>query len=390
SPRSTSGNLEIDKFLEETIYASNTNSSVSNDISLKSVVDKSLKWIPYEEFSNLTKIGEGGSGIVYSAIWNDAPEQKYDLIWNKRRVVLKVLVKSGFGCVNFLDKLRFYYQCMSSGRILPCYGISREPLTNHYILVMQYASEGDLGNYVRQAFGQFDWWKRIDMLRDVILGLNSIHSAGLIHQNFHSGNILVHGYGNNSNNLDTYISDLGMYHQFPSTKIDNDDTGPIAANRIKVFGVLPYIAPEARPTVDELLEEFRDLSIYRNQINRAEVSRLAMVENLLNNESKRVKRHAEAFYSSRLLEFENLPRPINAEIDEDSEDQDDSYIFITNEKIFVKDLNLVKVRRRAYSVTSDDRHSKTSRKDRRSMQIFQSPVLPQQLQQNPARNLNQR
>src|SRR6266498_2934359 len=118
---------------------------------------------------------------------------------------------------------------MDSGRILPCYGISQDPQTNNYILVMQYASEGNLRNYLSTSFARFDWWKKVNMLRDIVIGLQSIHNVGLVHHDFHSGNILRHGYGNDSN-LDTYISDLGLC--FP---VDKES---------KVFGILPYLAPE--------------------------------------------------------------------------------------------------------------------------------------------------
>ncbi|CAI2169752.1 16541_t:CDS:2 [Funneliformis geosporum] len=98
---------------------------------------------------------------------------------------------------------------------------------------MQYASEGNLRNYLSTSFARFDWWKKVNMLRDIIIGLQSIHSAGLVHHDFHSGNILRHGYGNDSNNLDTYITDLGLCHP-----VDEH------YNKSKVFGVLPYLSPE--------------------------------------------------------------------------------------------------------------------------------------------------
>src|SRR5581483_10584835 len=83
-----SGRFDIDRFLDET---SNNNSSTA---AITDSTKPALKWIPYNEFSNIKKIGEGGFGVVYEAIWHDAPEQKFDLIWNKKRVALKVLNNS--------------------------------------------------------------------------------------------------------------------------------------------------------------------------------------------------------------------------------------------------------------------------------------------------------
>jgi hypothetical protein len=109
-----SGRFDIDRFLDET--KSNSNSSTST-ATITDNIKSPLKWIPYNEFSNIKGIGKGGFGDVYEAIWHDAPEQKIDLIWNKKRVALKVLHNSASGdqSTDFLDevntkeKKKFFY-----------------------------------------------------------------------------------------------------------------------------------------------------------------------------------------------------------------------------------------------------------------------------------------
>ncbi|CAJ0910618.1 19415_t:CDS:2 [Entrophospora sp. SA101] len=230
----SSGNSDIDKFLEEIKLNSKDN-------------DKTLKWIPYHEFSNLKEIGKGGFGIVYEAIWHDAPEQKIDLIWNKKRVALKVLFNFRFNSSND--------NSLSGNLINEFLGVSKDPESNHYTLVMQYASEGNLREYLDQNFQRFDWWKKINMLKDIVLGLQSIHSVGLVHNDFHSGNILRHGYGS-----------------------------------------------------DNLFKKFREMQKFRSQIGEAELVRLSTLQNKF---IKKIQ-HPSAFYTSRLLDFTNLPQPKNA------------------------------------------------------------------------------
>ncbi|CAJ0748118.1 7538_t:CDS:2 [Entrophospora sp. SA101] len=141
-------------------------------------------------------------------------------------------------------------------------GVSKDPESNHYTLVMQYASEGNLREYLDQNFQRFDWWKKINMLKDIVLGLQSIHSVGLVHNDFHSGNILRHGYGSDSDNLDTYISDLGTCHRHTTTQ------NLLNYKKLNVFGVLPYVAPE----VLYLFKKFREMQKFRSQIGEAELS----------------------------------------------------------------------------------------------------------------------
>src|SRR5262249_42159605 len=68
---------------------------------------------------------------------------------------------------------------------------------------------------------------KIQILKSIAKGLNEIHSKGLIHQDIHSGNIL-------SIDFDRIkITDLGL------SKFANQHN-----KEIRVYGILPYIAPE--------------------------------------------------------------------------------------------------------------------------------------------------
>ncbi|RIA82838.1 kinase-like domain-containing protein [Glomus cerebriforme] len=82
--------------------------------------------------------------------------------------------------------------------IVPCYGISQDPKTKDYLMVMKYV-EG---------------------------GLSAIHEEGLVHCDFHAGNIL-------NDHFESYITDLGMSKPAYSQPEEG-----------KIYGVLPYVAPE--------------------------------------------------------------------------------------------------------------------------------------------------
>ncbi|CAI2188460.1 11907_t:CDS:2 [Funneliformis geosporum] len=73
-----------------------------------------------------------------------------------------------------------------------------------------------------------------DFLREIaahkiVRGLYSIHEEDLVHHDFHPGNILI---GESYGIEDIYITDLGLCRPADET------------NSKKIFGVLPYIAPE--------------------------------------------------------------------------------------------------------------------------------------------------
>src|SRR5437016_732403 len=111
--------------------------------------------------------------------------------------------------------------------ILDIYGISQDPNTKEYILVMRYANDGSLTDYITKSFKNLKWKHKIEILYNIISGLNVIHQEKLVHCDFHSGNIL------HSNWLPQkmMIADSGL-----SVPADQEPSS--------IVGVVPYIAPE--------------------------------------------------------------------------------------------------------------------------------------------------
>jgi serine/threonine protein kinase len=113
--------------------------------------------------------------------------------------------------------------------ITRCFGITKDPESNNFMIVMEYAKNGSLRQHLNFNFNSMEWRKKLDMLRRIAEGLDKIHKKGLIHHDFHSGNILEHsGY--------TFITDLGLCRP-ANVKSFQDECK-------ELYGVLPYIAPE--------------------------------------------------------------------------------------------------------------------------------------------------
>jgi serine/threonine protein kinase len=117
--------------------------------------------------------------------------------------------------------------------ILKIYGISQNPNTKDYIIVLEYAEGGSFNNYLNKNYENFNWFNGLKALTNIIIGLNKIHQKQMVHRDFHIGNIL---FTCNNNNDDNYynacISDMGL------CKNIND------VNESNIYGVMPYVAPE--------------------------------------------------------------------------------------------------------------------------------------------------
>ncbi|CAG8484536.1 670_t:CDS:2 [Paraglomus brasilianum] len=201
----TSGSEEIDNFIQEAQLEATNVRSV-------------LEWIDYKEFTNVEHLANGGNSSVFTAYWPRGPIRTLDANANEW--------KRGWGQAN--PDLGAYHKFSTLvSHVVRCYGISRCPSTNEFIVVTSYAEDGDLRQYISKNFDSFTLQRKIITLRDIASGLVTIHKVGLLHKDLHTGNILRSGTW-------TMISDLGLCWN-KASMTENEKT---------IQGVLPYVAPE--------------------------------------------------------------------------------------------------------------------------------------------------
>jgi serine/threonine protein kinase len=112
--------------------------------------------------------------------------------------------------------------------IIKLYGITQDPATKDYIMVLDYAENGNLRKYLDASYDLLSWSDKINYLHSIANGLKDIHEKELIHRDLHIGNILKLKYN-------TAITDMGLCRPADYNASENTKN---------VYGVLPYIAPE--------------------------------------------------------------------------------------------------------------------------------------------------
>ncbi|EXX57695.1 Cdc15p [Rhizophagus irregularis DAOM 197198w] len=218
----TSGNDDIDKFIQDTQLSANTHHKV-------------LEWIPYDRFYDIEYIAKGGFGRIYKAKWIDG----YILNWDNTVQNWKRLEPNKFVALKSLDNSKNTSEILNEISlhknifehdqfIVKFYGITQDPKTKDYIMVLDYAEKGNLRNYLSTDYNKLDWNAILRILLDVASGLDLIHEKELIHRDLHVGNILM-------------SSDYAMITDFGLCK-PADNVSENKKNHI--YGVLPYIAPE--------------------------------------------------------------------------------------------------------------------------------------------------
>ncbi|EXX58764.1 Tpk1p [Rhizophagus irregularis DAOM 197198w] len=202
----TSGNNNIDKFIRDTQLS-------AHDIS------DALEWIPYDRLDNIEYIAKGGFAKVYKAYWSS----------KSRFIALKILNNSKNITLEFMNEIMLHYKVDVSDKIIKFYGITQEPETKNYGMVLDYAENGSLRNFLNMNQCKLDWYDKFKYLWIIAYGLSFIHRNELIHRDLHIGNILHTG-------NDVKITDVGLCK--PADYFVSENT------RDKIYGNLPYVAPE--------------------------------------------------------------------------------------------------------------------------------------------------
>ncbi|CAG8795291.1 22375_t:CDS:2, partial [Cetraspora pellucida] len=169
-----------------------------------------LEWIPFEDFTDLTQIGNGGFILKDSQDINST----------------------------FLKELQNIVKSQPNSymrRIIQCYGVSQFPKTNDFIFVMSYMSNGSLNDYLSNNLKDVTWNIKRDFLRDIATGIKWIHKNKIVHRDIHSGNILIGNLKSNGPDSNTLIADLGF------SRPAKDD---VESSEYNIYGIMPYIAPE--------------------------------------------------------------------------------------------------------------------------------------------------
>jgi serine/threonine protein kinase len=233
-------------------------------------------------------------------------------------------------------------------------------------MVLQYCENGDLRNFYLNKVSGYS--SKIEKLMQMTSGLLDIHNAGKVHKDFHSGNILFKSY--------PLIGDLGMCQPANNEKQTVKNEGNygvlpymapevlrgyqyIKASDIYSFGIImnEYISEETpfnniphdcalaikickglrpnifeytpkllvdlitkcwdakaenRPTAKGLCQELKKIFSGKDYSQRNEYDNKIQLNRSSEKRTSNIQTHPQAIYTSRLLNFKNLPEPVNS------------------------------------------------------------------------------
>jgi serine/threonine protein kinase len=231
------------------------------------------------------------------------------------------------------------------------------------MMVLEYCEDGNLRNFYFKK--ELFYVSKIYKLKQIASGLLDIHGAGKVHKDFHSGNILFKGY--------PLISDLGMCQPANNEKQNKGIYGVLPymapevlqgyhytkASDIYSFGIImnEYMSEETpfnniphdyalaieickglrpnifeytpkllvdlivkcwdaktenRPTAKELYQKLKELDNERYNSQMKKYDDKIQLNRSSEKITSNIQTHPQAIYTSRLLNFKNLPEPVNS------------------------------------------------------------------------------
>ncbi|ORZ20856.1 kinase-like domain-containing protein, partial [Lobosporangium transversale] len=120
-------------------------------------------------------------------------------------------------------------QVHDSNYIVKFFGITKHPLTHDTCIVMQFAENGCLQDFLETRNITITWLTKYRLAWEISSGLDFIHRENIFHTDLHSRNILIDTHGK------ALITDFGLSKSVNKT---------IYTTKAGLFGVVPYVAPE--------------------------------------------------------------------------------------------------------------------------------------------------
>ncbi|CAG8494265.1 25138_t:CDS:2 [Dentiscutata erythropus] len=137
----------------------------------------SIKPFKFSQFTNIQTIGHGGSTIVYSAIFED---QKYAL-----KSIKNSLHLDNKSFKNFIQDIE-HLRNINHPNIIKLFGTSRDPQTGNFMIVLQFAKDTDLRNYLgkkqKKGLYEISWTELIKLANGITHGLKYLHDKKIIHR----------------------------------------------------------------------------------------------------------------------------------------------------------------------------------------------------------------
>ena len=196
----------------------------SGSIASASTIDSSsisaLSLTRYEDIQFGSMLGEGGFGVVYRGKWShiDVAVKQLKVARLSEKALTEFRTEAELhGALRHANVVQLYAVCLEAAK---------------YCMVMELMSNGSLFNVLHNG-RELPWSLRLSIAKDIAVGLNYLHSRGILHRDLKSLNVLL------DDRMRAKLSDFGL-----STLKSESSSTTTAAKGKSAVGTVQWMAPE--------------------------------------------------------------------------------------------------------------------------------------------------
>ncbi|CAB5138234.1 unnamed protein product [Rhizophagus irregularis] len=197
-----------------------------------------------EHFVNKDLIGKGSFSLVYKT----KCESLEGIVVAIKEV--NIISNDYNSLKTFITELKIYNR-INNKRIIQFYGISRNAEKKLYYLVLEYANQGNLREFINEKNrneNDFEWKERVNLATQIAEGLCYLHKLNIAHRDLHTKNILI-----NDEELNLYLDICqGLKEEF----IKGTPEG-----YINIYANCWQSEPESRPLIDQVHLQLQSISL---------------------------------------------------------------------------------------------------------------------------------
>ncbi|RHZ49432.1 hypothetical protein Glove_521g12 [Diversispora epigaea] len=120
-----------------------------------------LEWVPFDNFYDIKYIAKSGFSQIYNGI---CEYRLKHVVLNDSQNVDK----------EFLNGLKLIYQ-FKSKFVIKCHGVTQDPKTKNYALILKHAQDGNLHHDLSKNFEESTWIGKIDLFYNIVSRIKELH-----------------------------------------------------------------------------------------------------------------------------------------------------------------------------------------------------------------------
>ncbi|RIB20921.1 kinase-like domain-containing protein [Gigaspora rosea] len=161
---------------------------------LNYIDEQNIRVINFNEFVNVSKVGKSGKV-------KKANSTTFGIIALKRLNLGSNLDENDYRDLSI--KIKHLCDIKPHPNINQIYGFTKDPNDERCYLVLQYANEGNLREYLKKKFKLLKWNDKLRIAKEIAQGIKYLHENNIIHKDLNSKHILI-------NNGEMMLSDFGI------------------------------------------------------------------------------------------------------------------------------------------------------------------------------------